>query len=66
MVAAGGSKGVPILLDRDKVAPNEAFVDKEMKFARQWLYSKGVMMPEEPRNGDYNASHTKSPTWLVV
>lgn len=50
MVAAGAQKGVPILLDRDKVAPNEAFVDKEMKFARQWLYSKGVMMPEEPRN----------------
>jgi predicted dehydrogenase len=50
MVAAGASKGVPILLDRDKVAPNEAFVDKEMKFARQWLYSKGVMMPEEQRN----------------
>jgi hypothetical protein len=21
-----------------------------MKYARQWLYSKGVMMPEEPRN----------------
>ena len=50
MVAAGAAKGVPILLDRDKVGPNEAFVDKEMKFARQWLYSKGVMMPEEPRN----------------
>jgi predicted dehydrogenase len=50
MVSAGAQKGVPILLDRDKVAPNEAFVDREMKFARQWLYSKGVMMPEEPRN----------------
>jgi hypothetical protein len=21
-----------------------------MKYARQWLYSKGVMMPEEPKN----------------
>ncbi len=50
MVAANASQGVPILLDRDKVAPNTNFVDKEMKYARQWLYSKGVMMPEEQRN----------------
>ncbi|HVW84054.1 MAG TPA: Gfo/Idh/MocA family oxidoreductase [Bryobacteraceae bacterium] len=50
MVAAGAQKGVPILLDRDKVTPNENFLDREMKFARQWLYSKGVMMPEEQRN----------------
>jgi predicted dehydrogenase len=50
MVSANASQGVPILLDRDKVAPNSGFVDKEMKYARQWLYSKGVMMPEEPRN----------------
>ena len=50
MVSAGAQKGVPILLDRDKVGPNEGFVDKEMKYARQWLYSKGVMMPDEPRN----------------
>ena len=50
MVSAAGSKGVPILLDRDKVGGTESFVDKEMKYARQWLYSKGVMMPEEPRN----------------
>jgi predicted dehydrogenase len=50
MVAANATQGVPILLDRDKVAPNASFVDREMKYARQWLYSKGVMMPEEPRN----------------
>jgi predicted dehydrogenase len=50
MVAANATQGVPILLDRDKVSPNTSFVDKEMKYARQWLYSKGVMMPEEPRN----------------
>jgi predicted dehydrogenase len=50
MVAAGAQKGVPILLDRDRVTGSEGFVDKEMKFARQWLYAKGVMMPEESRN----------------
>lgn len=50
MVAANGQTGIPILLDRDKVTPNTSFVDKEMRYARQWLYSKGVMMPEEPKN----------------
>jgi predicted dehydrogenase len=50
MVSANAAQGVPILLDRDKVAPTTSFVDKEVKYARQWLYSKGVMMPEEPRN----------------
>ncbi len=50
MVTAGAQKGVPILLDRDKVQGNEGFAEKEMKFARQWLYSKGVMIPEESRN----------------
>jgi len=50
MVSASGQTGVPILLDRDKVAANSGFVDKEMKYARQWLYSKGVMMPEEAKN----------------
>ncbi len=29
---------------------NESFLEKEMKFARRWLYSKGVMLPEEDRN----------------
>jgi hypothetical protein len=49
-VSANTSQGVPILLDRDKVGANASFVDREMKYARQWLCSKGVMMPEEPRN----------------
>jgi predicted dehydrogenase len=50
MVSSNASQGVPILLDRDKVAPGSGSVDKEMKSARQWLSSKGVMMPEEARN----------------
>jgi hypothetical protein len=25
-------------------------VQKELKYARRWLYSKGVMLPEEDRN----------------
>jgi predicted dehydrogenase len=45
-----GARGMPILLDRDQMRGNESFLEKEMKFARRWLYSKGVMLPEEDRN----------------
>lgn len=45
-----GVKGLPIMLDRDQFRGNESFLEKEMKFARRWLYSKGVMVPEEDRN----------------
>jgi predicted dehydrogenase len=45
-----GAKGLPILLDKDTITGNESFLDKEMKFARRRLYSKGVMVPEEDRN----------------
>lgn len=50
MVSGAAQKGVPILLDRHKVSGSEGFADKEMKYARQWLYSKGVMIPEESQN----------------
>ena len=45
-----GGRGFPILLDRDQMRGNESFLEREMKFARRWLYSKGVMLPEEDRN----------------
>ena len=44
------SKGLPLLMDKDKVTPEDGFVAKEMKFARQWLLSKGVMVSEEEHN----------------
>jgi predicted dehydrogenase len=50
MVSAAGSKGLPILLDKDLMKGNESFLEKEMKFARQWLYMKGVMVPLEDKN----------------
>lgn len=46
----GGQKALPILLEKDQVTGKESFLDREMKFARRWLYSKGVMVPEEDRN----------------
>jgi predicted dehydrogenase len=50
MVAAGSQKGFPIMMYRDEVGPNDSFVDREMKFGRRWLYTKGIATPEEPRN----------------
>jgi predicted dehydrogenase len=48
---AGPQKGLPIMMpdyqvDRDK----DSFLTREMKFARLWLYQKGVMIPEEDVN----------------
>jgi predicted dehydrogenase len=51
MVAASGSKGLPILLDRDLIDKDkDSFLAKEMKYARQWLYTKGIVVPTEPVN----------------
>jgi len=45
-----GGKGLPVLFDRDMVNENDSFVQKELKFAKLWLYKKGVMVPEEDKN----------------
>jgi predicted dehydrogenase len=50
MVAGAASKGVPILLPRDEQGAGDSFLTSEMKFARRYLYSKGIMIPEEGRN----------------
>ncbi len=50
MVSSSGSRALPILMDKDLPSSNDSFLGKEMKFARQWLYSKGVMVSEEDRN----------------
>jgi hypothetical protein len=47
---ASGGKALPILLTGDQRTGNESFVEKELKFARQWLYAKGIMVPNEARN----------------
>lgn len=50
--AASGtvSRALPLLLPGDTVTERDSFLQREMKFARRWLYSRGVMMPEEDRN----------------
>ena len=50
MVAAGAQKGFPIMMYRDEVTSNDGFIDRELKFGRRWLYTKGIATPEEPRN----------------
>jgi predicted dehydrogenase len=50
MVAAAGGRALPILLERDLMTGKESFIEKEMKYARQWLYLKGIMVPEEQKN----------------
>ncbi len=50
-IATGAAtKGLPILLDKDQISDNDSFLSKELKFARRWLYQKGVMWPQEDRN----------------
>ncbi|HWQ54533.1 MAG TPA: Gfo/Idh/MocA family oxidoreductase [Bryobacteraceae bacterium] len=50
--AASGvvSRPLPLLLPGDTVTERDSFLQREMKFARRWLYSRGVMLPEEERN----------------
>lgn len=50
MVAAAGSRPLPILLEKDLLTGKESFLEKEMKYARLWLYQKGILVPEEPKN----------------
>ena len=50
MTTAAATRGVPILLPKDSPASADPFLAREAKFARRWLYSKGIMLPEE----DYN------------
>ena len=47
MTTAAASKGVPLLLPQDSMAASDSFLAREAKFARRWLYSKGIMVPEE-------------------
>jgi predicted dehydrogenase len=50
MVAGAASKPIPILFEDLRMTGQEGFLDREMKFARRWLYSKGVLVQEEQRN----------------
>jgi predicted dehydrogenase len=51
MTSTGRSaRPLPILLPRDQFTGEESFLERERKFARRWLYSKGIVTPTEDRN----------------
>jgi len=50
MTTAAATRGVPLLLPKDSQGAADSFLTREAKFARRWLYSKGIMAPEEDRN----------------
>jgi len=51
MIASGGANGpIPLMTGDLAIDRNDGFLDREVKYARRWLYAKGVMVQEEPRN----------------
>jgi predicted dehydrogenase len=47
---ASGTRALPVLLSGDQMSGKESFLEKELKFARQWLYAKNIMVPMEAKN----------------
>lgn len=46
--------GLPIVPSlRDLNSPDIGFVEKEIEFAKRWLYQKGIMVPSEDRDPEY-------------
>jgi predicted dehydrogenase len=48
-VTRAGSGGLPILFTRDQIHGQESLLSRELKYARRWLYSKGIAIPREDR-----------------
>ncbi len=52
MVASGGGAvgPIPLMTSDVNITSNDGFFSREAKFARRWLYQKGVFVQEEPVN----------------
>jgi len=50
IVAGAGNKGRPMRLPYHVKQPEDSFFEYEKKYAMNWAYNKGLMMPEEKRN----------------
>jgi predicted dehydrogenase len=50
MTTAAATRGLPLLLPKDAMNSGDSFLAREGKFARRWLYTKGIMVPEEEIN----------------
>jgi predicted dehydrogenase len=48
--SARSMRGFPILFAKDQISGQERFLEREMKYARRWLFSKGIMEPAEQRH----------------
>lgn len=42
-----GASGFPILFDNEQISSKDSFFTRELKYGKQWLYRKGIMVPEE-------------------
>ncbi len=42
-----GARGFPIIFESDQPSEQDSFLAREIKYAKMWLYQKGVMVPEE-------------------
>jgi len=43
----GAAPAWPIMFDEEMVQESDSFLSKELKYAKMWLYRKGVVVPEE-------------------
>jgi predicted dehydrogenase len=52
MVASGGGAlgPIPLMTGDTDITANDGFLTREVKFAKRWLYQKGVFVQEEPVN----------------
>ena len=51
MVASGGANGpIPLMTSDLAFTGKESFLERELKYSRRWLYSKGIFVQEETRN----------------
>ena len=47
-------EGLPIVPGiKDLDSPDVGFIEKEMEFAKRWLYQKGIMVPSEDQDPEY-------------
>ena len=50
----GQGEGLPIVpSEQDLSSGDVGFIEKEVEFAKRWLYNKGIMVPTEDKNPEY-------------
>ncbi|MDA1314329.1 MAG: Gfo/Idh/MocA family oxidoreductase [Acidobacteria bacterium] len=50
----GQGEGLPIIPGAQDLSSGDVgFIEKEVQFAKRWLYNKGIMVPEEDKDPEY-------------